>query len=124
MKLAIVIISDPKSGTEEAAGRTFNALSLAQEAKHKGDEVALTFIGAGTRWPAELAKVGHPFHALYDSVRETVAAASCGCAAVFGATAGVEACGIPLAKDNSLDGTPGLLSVRQYLADGWQTLVF
>jgi hypothetical protein len=67
MKLAIVIISDPKSGAEEAAGRTFNALSLAQEAKRKGDDVAITFIGAGTRWPVELAKVGHPFHALYDS---------------------------------------------------------
>ena len=124
MKLAIVIISDTKSGTEEAAGRAFNALSLAQESKRKGDEVAVVFIGAGTRWPAELAKVGHPFHALYDSVRETVAGASCGCAAAFGATAGVEACGIALAQDNAVEGTPGLLSVRQYLTDGWHTLVF
>ena len=53
----------------------------------------VTFIGTGARWPAELAKLGHPANALYDSVRDVVKGVSCGCAAVFGATEGVESTG-------------------------------
>ena len=102
----------------------FNALALAQECLKQGDEVEVTFIGAGTRWPAELTKVAHPFNALYNSVREVVKGASSGCAAAFGATAGVQACGIPESKANAVSGTPGLLSVRRYLAEGWNTLIF
>src|SRR5882757_5596838 len=124
MKTAIIIISDPKSNSDEANGRAFNALALAQDCLKHGNEVEVTFIGAGTRWPAELTKVAHPFNALYNSVREAVKGASCGCAAAFGATAGVEACGIAQVKDNPVGGTPGLLSVRRYLADGWTTLLF
>lgn len=123
MKLAIVITSDPKGG-EEPLGRVFNALALAAEAQAKQDQVEVVFIGAGTRWPAELSKLGHPVAALYAQVREQVVGASCGCAAVFGATAGVEQCGVPALRDNPLPGTPGLASVRRYLAEGWQTLVF
>jgi hypothetical protein len=56
MKTAIIILSDPKSGSEEALGRVFNALALASECKQKGDEVAVVFNGTGTRWPAELTQ--------------------------------------------------------------------
>ena len=124
MKTAIIIIADPKSESEEANGRLFNALALARECKQHGDEVEVTFIGAGTRWPAELAKLSHPFNALYDGVREVVKGTSCGCATVFGAREGVEACGLPLVSENAVPGTPGLLSVRRYLAEGWRTLMF
>lgn len=124
MKTAVIISSDPQANTDESSGRAFNALSLAQESLKAGDEVEISFIGAGTRWPGELAKVGHPFNALYNSVREVVKAGSCGCAAVFGATESLKACGVPEGKDNSVAGTPGLLSVRRYLQDGWTTLVF
>lgn len=124
MKTAIIIMSDPKSGSEEALGRVFNALALAAESKQKGDEVAVVFNGAGTRWPAELTKLAHPANGLYNSVRDVVQGASCGCADVFGAKNGVEACGVPLKKDNALAGTSGLLSLRRYVADGWQTIVF
>lgn len=124
MKIAIIIIADPKSNTDEANGRAFNALALAQESLKAGDQVEVTFIGAGTRWPAELTKVTHPFNALYNSVRETVVGASCGCAAAFGATEGVKACGIKEVKDNAVEGTTGLASVRRYLAEDWNTLVF
>lgn len=124
MKTAIIIVSDPKSGSEEALGRVFNALALAAESKQKGDEVAVLFNGAGTRWPAELTKLTHPANGLYNAVRDIVQGASCGCADVFGAKDGVEACGVPLKKDNALAGTSGLLSLRQYMADGWQTIVF
>ncbi len=124
MKTAIIIITDPKSNNDESNGRAFNALALAQESLRNGDQVEVSFIGAGTRWPAELTKVSHPFNALYNSVREAVVGASCGCAAAFGATEGVQACGIKEVKDNAVAGTPGLASVRRYLAEGWQTLVF
>lgn len=124
MKTAIVILSDPKSGAEEALGRVFNALALAAESKQKGDEVAVVFNGSGTRWPAELTKLTHPAHVLYQSVRDVVQGASCACAEVFGATESVKSCGVTSVNDNVLPGTSGLLSLRRYLADGWSVVVF
>ncbi len=124
MKLAIVIMSDPKNGSEEALGRVFNALALAAECKQKGDQVAVVFNGTGTRWPAELTKLSHPANALYNSVRDVVQGVSCGCAEVFGAKGAVESCGVPLKKDHALAGTAGLLSLRRYVADGWGIVVF
>jgi hypothetical protein len=123
MKLAIIIISDPKNG-EEALGRAFNALALAAEGQAKGDEVNVVFAGTGTRWPGELTRLSHPANQLYNTVRPSVAGASCACSAVFGAGKEVAACGLPEIKDNALPGTPGLVSIRRYLAEGWQTLVF
>jgi hypothetical protein len=123
MKLALIILSDPQGG-DEALGRVFNALAIAQEGIQQGDEVEIVFNGAGTRWPEELAKVSHPANGLYNLVRETVKGASCGCAAVFGATKGVEACGVPLLKEKALAGTPGISNLRRYIADGWHTLIF
>ena len=123
MKIAIIILSDPNAG-DEALGRVFNALAVAHEGVQAGDEVEVVFNGAGTRWPHELTKVSHPANSLYNAVQETVKGASCGCAAVFGATKSVEACGLPLINDKALAGTPGLSNLRRYLAEGWQTLVF
>lgn len=123
MKIAIIITSDPKNG-EEALGRVFNALALAAEAQEKNDEVNIVFSGAGTRWPEELAKLTHPANGLYNAVRPSVTGASCGCASVFGATDSVKACGLPEIKDHALAGTPGIASIRRYLAEGWLTLVF
>jgi hypothetical protein len=123
MKLAIIILSDPKNG-EEALGRAFNGLALAAEAQSKGDEINVVFAGAGTRWPAEFTKLSHPANGLYNAVRPSITGASCGCAAVFGATKEVAACGLSEIKDHALPGTPGLASIRRYLAEGWQTLVF
>jgi len=123
MKLAIVITSDPQGG-EEALGRVFNALALAAEAQGQDDQVEVVFVGAGTRWPAQLSKLGHPVAELYGVVRARVVGASAGCAAVFGATSGVEQSGLVALRDHPLPGTPGLASLRRYLADGWQTLVF
>jgi hypothetical protein len=123
MNLAVIIVSDPKGG-EEALGRAFNALALASEAHAKGDNVAVVFAGAGTRWPAELAKEGHPAGPLFASVRSLIAGASAGCAAVFGATEGLAAAHVPRLTDHALPGTPGLVSLRGYAALGYQTLVF
>ncbi len=123
-KTAVVIVSDPKAGSEEALGRVFNALAVAHEAKAAGGEVAVVFAGAGTRWPAELTKLDHPANGLYNAVRDAVQGASCGCAAVFDSTAGVQAAGVPLVADYPLPGTPGTLSLLRYAREGWQTLVF
>jgi hypothetical protein len=60
MKSAIVILSDPKSGSEESLGRIYNALAAAYDFKQKGDEVRILFQATGTRWPVELDKPGHP----------------------------------------------------------------
>jgi hypothetical protein len=123
MKTAIIILSDPKAG-EEALGRAFNALALAQESIAAGDQVEVTFVGTGTRWPGVLSQISHPANGLYNAVREVIVGGSCGCAAVFGATESLQACGIKEVKSHALPGTPGLASIRHYLADGWQTLIF
>ena len=123
MKSAIIIMSDPNAG-EEALGRLFNGLAVAHEGLQAGDDVEVVFNGAGTRWPEHLTKPQHPANALYNAVRETVQGASCGCAAVFGATKSVEAAGLPLLKDKALAGTPGISNLRRYLAEGWHMVVF
>lgn len=123
MKTAIIILSDPQTG-DEALGRAFNALSLAHESVAAGDQVEVTFVGAGTRWPGVLSQLSHPANGLYNAVREVIVGGSCGCAAVFGASESLQACGIAEVKNQALPGTPGLASIRRYLAEGWQTLVF
>lgn len=123
MKLAVIITSDPKGG-DDALGRMFNGLALAHEAQSKGDEVDVVFAGAGTRWPGELTKLTHPANGLYNAVRESVKGASCGCAAVFGATESAQACGTTLLTDKPLEGTPGLSNLHGYVATGWNTLIF
>lgn len=124
MKTAIVVMSDPKSGSEEALGRVFNALAVASECKDKGDEVEVVFNGAGTRWPEELVKLTHPAHGLYEAVRDVVTGASGACAAVFGTTESIHSSGVPIVKDNPLPGTAGVLSLRRYLSEGWSVMVF
>lgn len=124
MKTAVIVLSDPKSGSEESLGRVFNALSTAHEARAAGDETIIVFSGTGTRWPAELEKLGHPGRELYDSVRDLVKGSSCGCAAVFGSTEDNEACGVPLLKNYDLPGTDGVASLRRLAAEGWTTFAF
>jgi hypothetical protein len=124
MKTAIIILSDPKQGSEEALGRVFNALALASECQREGDEVAVVFNGTGTRWPAELSQLSHPANGLYNSVRDAVQGASYTYAQVFGAKESLVACDVPIVKDNALAGAGGLLSLRRYVAEGWNTVVF
>lgn len=124
MKSAILILSDPKSGSEEANGRLFNALAVAYDLQARKQEVTVIFQGAGARWPAQLAQKDHPFHELFLSVRQSVAGASKACAVVFGATEGAEACGTRLLDDNQVPGTPGLPSIGALIDAGYTPLVF
>ncbi len=124
MKAAIIILSDPKSGSEEALGRVFNGLATAYDFKQQGDEVTVRFQGAGTRWISELTKPEHPAHELFEAVKDTVAGVSCGCADVFGANEEAEKSGFELIKDNPVPGTSGLASLRKLAVDGYTVLTF
>ncbi len=124
MKAAIIVFSDPKSGSEESLGRLFNALATTYDFKQRGDDVTLLFQGAGTRWAGEVVKEDHPAHQLYTEVQDKVAGVSCGCAEVFGATEDAERSGFDLIKDNAVPGTPGLPSLRELIAQGYSVLTF
>lgn len=124
MKAAIIIFSDPKSGSEEALGRLFNGLAAAYDFKQKGTEVAIYFQGTGTRWAGVVSKPDHPLHALYTAVADTVAGVSCGCADVFGAREDAEKSGFDLITDNSVPGTSGLPSIAQLSHEGYTIFSF
>ena len=79
-KTAIVILSDPKSSSEESLGRVFNALASAYDFKTQGEEVKILFQGTGTRWPEHLNNPDHMFHALYKKVEDKIEGISSGCA--------------------------------------------
>lgn len=124
MKAAIMVLSDPKSDTEEALGRVFNALASAYDFKYNGDQVTVLFQGAGTRWIGELTKINHPAHNLFEAIKDTVAGVSCGCADVFGSGEEAVKSGFELIKDNAVPGTTGLPSLRKLIGDGYTVLTF
>lgn len=124
MKAAIVVLSDPSSGSEESLGRVFNALAAAYDFGQAGEEVRVYFQGAGTRWVAELSKPGHPAHALYNAVRDKVVGVSCGCADVFGAGEGAAMAGVDLVRENMVPGTRGLPSLHRLARSGYSVLTF
>lgn len=123
-KTAVVVLSDPSTGTDEALGRVFDALATAWEFAQEGEALVL-FQGTGTRWPAVLADSAHPAHELYTAVKEQVATvASSGCTTVFGANEGIEAEGIKQIGQNQAPGTPGVASIRELVKSGYQILTF
>ena len=125
LKAAIVVLSDPKSGSqEEALGRVFNALAAAYDFKQRGDDVSLLFQGAGTRWIGHLSEPDHPAHELYKEVEETIAGVSCGCADVFGGSEDAEKSGFDLITDNPVPGTTGLPSLASLVDEGRTVLTF
>lgn len=123
-KTAIVIFSDPKSGSEEALGRVFNALGAAYDFKQRGADVQVLFQGAGTRWASELVNPEHPAHGLFAAIKDKVAGVSCGCADVFGARDGAVECGMELLTDNAVPNTSGLPSLARLTETGYNILTF
>ncbi|MBZ5543119.1 MAG: DsrE family protein [Acidobacteriia bacterium] len=124
MKVAIVVLSDPKAGSEEAFGRAFNALAAAYDFKKRGTPVRVLFQGTGTRWAGELARSNHPAHALYEGVKDAIEGVSNACAIAFGATETAEQEGLAFLQDNQLPGTPGLPSLAKLVAEGYTVLTF
>ncbi|HJV21644.1 MAG TPA: DsrE family protein [Holophagaceae bacterium] len=123
-KTAIVLFSDPKAGSEEALGRLFNALFLTYDLKERGQEVALIFQGAGTRWAAELVKADHPAGPLFRAVQDKVAGICGGCANVFGTAEEARATGLPLGQDLQIPGVGGVISLAEYLGQGYTLVNF
>lgn len=123
-KTAIVILSDPDSGSEEALGRLFNGLAAAHEFKSRGDDVRVIFQGTGTRWLGRVTRPDHPAHGLFEGVKDAVAGASSGCATVFGAAEDVRRAGFELIHDYALPGTDGVPSLRSLVGDGYTVLTF
>jgi hypothetical protein len=119
-KTALVILSDPNSGTDDANGKLFNALAAAYDFKQAGQEVTILFQGAGTRWPALLDKSDHPFYGLFEAVKDKVQGISSGCASVFGA----DPSGYDLITTNAVPGTSGLPSFVNLQQEGYQIITF
>ena len=124
VKTAIVILSDPGAGSEEALGRLFNGLAVAHEFKQRGDDVQILFQGTGTRWLSHLTRSDHPAHALFETVKDAVVGASSGCANVFGAANDVRQAGFELIDDYALPGTSGMPSLRSLIGGGFSVLTF
>lgn len=119
-KTAVVVLSEPKAGSEEALGRVFNALAAGYEFKEAGKDIKIIFQGAGTRWPEELQKDDHPANALYRAVEDKIEGVSCGCADVFGA----DASGLNLITDNLVPGTTGFPSFVKLQKEGYSVITF
>ena len=119
-KTAIVVLSEPRAGSDEALGRVFNALAAAYDFKEAGEDVKILFQGAGTRWPEFLQKKDHPANTLYAAVEDKIEGISCGCADVFGAGPS----GLDLIKDNPVPGTTGLPSFVRLQKDGYSVITF
>ncbi|MFO1253461.1 MAG: DsrE family protein [Inhella sp.] len=124
MKAAIIILSDPKHGGEDALGRLFNGLAAAYDFKQRDIPVSIYFQGAGTRWPGVVGQPSHPVHALFKAVETEIAGVSCGCADVFGAREDAVKSGFDLITDNSVPGTSGLPSLGKLVADGFTVFTF
>ena len=116
MKTAIVILSDPANGSEEALGRVFNALATAYDCKARGTDVTVLFQGAGTRWIGELERSDNPVHALYTAVLDKIA--------FFDSTDVVTDSGHSLIGENPVPGTPGLPSIARLVNDGYSVITF
>ncbi len=123
-KTAIVVLSDPKSGGDEALGRLFNAMFAAYELKEKKQDVALIFQGAGVRWAAEVVKPNHPAHALYNAVQSTVVGVCGGCVDVFDDTGAVKKSGLTLVREKEIPGTAGVIDLSKYLDNGYRLVTF
>jgi len=123
-KIAVIILSDPENGGEEALGRLFNGLAATYDFQRNGDDVRIYFQGAGTRWTGQITQTDHPVYSLYQAVKDKVIGVSCGCADVFGARESAEKNGFDLITDSSIPGTSGVPSIAKIIADGYQVLTF
>ncbi|MFP4206786.1 MAG: FAD-dependent oxidoreductase [Spirochaetaceae bacterium] len=81
-KIAVVVLAHIEAHAHMGGGT--NALGLAKEARETGDEVAIVFDGAGTRWVSELADPENRMHRAFAAVEENVLGACSFCAAAFG----------------------------------------
>lgn len=121
---AIIILSDPKNGGEEALGRLFNGLAAAYDIKQAGGTVSILFQGTGSRWPHLITQEQHPAHAIYEALKEDIVGVSSGCADVFAAAEEAVANGFELIKESPIPGTSGIPSTARLIKSGTTILTF
>lgn len=119
-KTAIVIFSDPKTGTEESLSRLLNGLSAAYDFKSAGKEVKIIFQGTGTRWPEALQNEKQPGYKVFQEVKDKVQGISSACADVFGA----KPVGFDLISEFQMAGTSGVPSFVKLQEEGYTILIF
>jgi hypothetical protein len=124
MKNAILILSDPDSGTQEALARAYNGCAFAYDCVEMGDDVVIVFLGTGARWPIELEKEDCPVHSVYERVKDKVAGVSKECAVVFGVEDALKKLNYKFLTDNNLPDTTGLASARNLIEDGYTVSTF
>lgn len=124
MKYAVIILSDPKSGTEEALARAYNGYSFAYDCKRHGDEVVIIFLGTGARCPIELEKEDHPVHKVYAKVKDKIFGVSSECAVVFGTNENIKQIGYAFLTDNDLPETSGVASIRNLVSEDFTVMTF
>lgn len=117
MKVSIIILAD--TDRYEGLARVVNALEAAKEFIEAGDEVQIIFDGAAAKWPIELSKANHPYHGLYEAVKECVAGVCGYCANAFQVREANEACGLSFIEE--YEGHP---SFRNRLLNGYHILTF
>ncbi len=116
-KAAIVVLADTETSGE--LGRIVNALTTAKEFKEAGDEVAIVFDGAGTKWIGELSESDHKYSGLFESDRDRIDGACEYCSNVYGVRKQVEDVGVDLLGD--YEQHP---SLRSYMNNGYQVITF
>jgi hypothetical protein len=116
-KAAIVVLAD--TATPGELGRVVNALTTAKEFKEAGDDVALVFDGAGTRWIPELSGSDHKYSGLFAEVRDKVAGACEYCSNAYGVRDAVESAGVELLGE--YEQHP---SLHGYASAGYQVITF
>lgn len=122
--VAILILSDPKNGGEEALGRVFNGFAAAYDIRQAGGDVLIYFQGTATRWISHLTKEDHPLNALYHLVKDDIAGVSSGCADFFGGGEDATCHGLKIIAENLIPGTTGLPSVSKLLQSNRTVLTF
>lgn len=119
-KTAIIIFSDPKSGTDEATARLLNGLAAAYDFKTAGEDVKILFHGTATRWPEVVQNEAHPAHKIYKLIEDKIEGVSAACAEVWGANPS----GLDLISGNDIPGTAGLPSMVKLQKEGYNILTF
>ena len=116
-KAAIVVLADTETSGE--LGRVVNALTTAKEFKESGDEVAIVFDGAGTRWIPALSDPDHKYAGLFADVRDRVAGACEYCSGAYGVKQEVVELGVELLGE--YEQHP---SLHGYAERGYQVITF
>lgn len=116
-KIALVVLADNE--THGDLGRAVNALEVASEFKEAGDDVAIVFDGAGTKWVPTFEDPAHQRHELWMRVKDRVDGACAFCARAFGARKGIEDAGVKLLTDHN-----DHPSLRNYVERGFQIITF